>query len=103
LAKKAPPSYEIFIKEQREKGISRERDFGDISPNKLNSEQLRVYSAIEDNLRDNRGPIRLILIGEGGTGKSYLSIAIKTLLKNYGKSCLFASYTGASAFVIGEK
>ena len=42
-------------------------------------------------------PLLLIIIGGGGTGKSYLTNAIKTLLK---QSCAVTTTTGKAAFSV---
>jgi len=68
------------------------------SPNNLQGCQLEVYTTVKDHFEsDNSAPLRLIVTGTAGTGKSYLIQCIRLLLGNTVK---VAAPTGVASFII---
>ena len=68
----------------------------------LNTDQRRAYSLIADHYQHARSchalePLRIIVSGTAGTGKTFLISAIAALL---GESCLLTGTTGIAAFNI---
>ena len=62
--------------------------------------QALAYNIVQSHYNDlspNKEPLALIIIGEGGTGKSYLINAIHTLLC---AKCAVTATTGKAAFNI---
>ena len=68
------------------------------SPDNLQGAQLEVYTTVRDHFVNNRStPLRLIITGTAGTGKSYLIHCIRLLL---GDSIKVAAPTGVASFII---
>ena len=66
----------------------------------LSEMQALAYNIVQSHYNDlspNKEPLALIIIGEGGTGKSYLINAIHTLLR---AKCAVTATTGKAAFNI---
>lgn len=66
----------------------------------LSEMQALAYNIVQSHYNDsspNKEPLALIIIGEGGTGKSYLINAIHTLLR---AKCAVSATTGKAAFHI---
>ena len=66
----------------------------------LSKMQALAYNIVQSHYNDlspNKEPLALIIIGEGGTGKSYLIKAIHTLLR---AKCAVTATTGKAAFNI---
>ena len=62
--------------------------------------QALAYNIVESHYNDlgqNKEPLALIIIGEAGTGKSYLIYAIRRLLRD---KCAVTATTGKAAFNI---
>lgn len=71
------------------------------NPEKLKGKQLEAYTIVSDHFRsaDSSSPLRMIVSGTAGTGKSYLIQCLKILLTD--RLCVTAP-TGAAAYnVIG--
>ena len=66
----------------------------------LSEMQVLAYNIVQSHYNDlfpNKEPLALIIIGEGGTGKSYLINAIHPLLR---AKCAVTATTGKAAFNI---
>lgn len=67
-------------------------------PSKLQGKQLATYNLIKDHMESNDSiPLRMIVSGTAGTGKSYLIHCLRLLLQD--KVCVVAP-TGVAAFNI---
>lgn len=66
------------------------------SPDLLNEKQEVVYNLIQNHFTSNEqvDQINLIVTGQGGSGKSFLISALRTLL---GDTCIVAAYFGIAA------
>ena len=68
------------------------------SPGNLQGWQLKVYTTAKDHFEsDNPPPLRMIVTGTAGTGKSYLIHCIRLLL---GDKLTVAAPTGVASFII---
>ena len=68
------------------------------NPAMLNAEQLDVYNHVVNHVNDNQlHPLRAVVLGTAGTGKSYLIHCIKQLLQ---ESCVVLAPTGVAALNI---
>ena len=68
------------------------------SPDNLQGRQLEVYTTVKDHFEsDNPPPLRMIVTGTAGTGKSYLIQCIRLLL---GDKLTVAAPTGVASFII---
>jgi len=68
------------------------------SADNLQGMQLEVYTAVRDHLTSNSPtPLRLIVTGTAGTGKSYLIQCLRLLL---GDALKVAAPTGVASFII---
>ncbi len=68
------------------------------SPDNLQGTQLEVYTAVRDHFTSNSPtPLRLIVTGTAGTGKSYLIQCLRLLLSDTLK---VAAPTGVASFII---
>lgn len=68
------------------------------SPENLQGRQLEVYTTVKDHFEsDNPPPLRVIVTGTAGTGKSYLIQCIRLLL---GDKLTVAAPTGVASFII---
>jgi len=74
----------------------------DFSKDKLNKEQLFAYNLIESHFHSTSTtkPLKMILTGQGGSGKSYLINGFRNL---FGKACSVLSYFGIAAFNVKGK
>lgn len=64
--------------------------------NSLNDEQMLAFRIVENNFNSpSPKQLRMILTGQGGSGKSYLIGGLRNLL---GRSCVVLSYFGIAAF-----
>ena len=67
-------------------------------PDNLQGTQLEVYTAVRDHFTNNSStPLRLIITGTAGTGKSYLIQCLRLLL---GDTLKVAAPTGVASFII---
>jgi DNA replication protein DnaC len=70
-----------------------------VQPEQLNEEQRRVFDFVKERLEHpDAEPVRCVLHGQAGTGKSYLISALRSL---FGDKCLLLAPTGVAAFNIG--
>ena len=68
------------------------------SPDTLQGRQLEVYTTVKDHFDSNSPtPLRMIITGTAGTGKSYLIQCIRLLL---GDTLKVAAPTGVASFII---
>ncbi len=68
------------------------------SPDNLRGRQLEVYTTVKDHNENNSlTPLRLIVTGTAGTGKSYLIQCIRLLLAN---TLTVSAPTGVASFII---
>ena len=68
------------------------------SPENLQERQLEVYTTVKDHyLNNNPTPLRIIVMGTAGTGKSYLIQCIRLLL---GDTLKVSAPTGVASFII---
>ena len=66
--------------------------------NTCNSAQLPAYSLVKPHHENNvTHPLRMIISGQGGSGKSYVINGLREVLKNL---CILASFFGIAAFSI---
>ena len=73
--------------------------FDGVDPSKLNEIQMKVYSCVIDHARQNekyrrKNPLRVVIQGEPGTGKSYM---IKCLQKELKDMTVTGAYTAQAA------
>ena len=68
-----------------------------IDPQKLQGKQLEAYDVVQDHYqsKEHRSPLRMIISGTAGTGKSYLMKCLKKLL---GDHLCVAAPTGGAAY-----
>ena len=71
-----------------------------IDPETLNEKQQLAYDIITSEIGDNPEPVRMIVCGTAGTGKTYLISAVKQVL---GAQCVVTATTGIAAFTIKVK
>ena len=68
------------------------------SPDSLQGCQLEVYTTVKDHFESNSPPpLRMVVTGTAGTGKSYLILCIRLLL---GDALKVAAPTGVASFII---
>ena len=86
-----------FISSQRQSGVH-QPVISNANPRQLQGKQLHVYNIMSQHLHsDSSCPIRMIVSGTAGTGKSYLINCLKILLKE--KLCVCAP-TGVASYNI---
>ena len=92
-----PPS---FIAQQQQTG--EEYTFStSVSPLNLQGKQLQVYSTVHEHSEaTDQPPLRMIVSGPAGTGKSYLIHCLKLLLQD--QLCVVAP-TGVAAFNVSGR
>ena len=92
---------------QKLKNISTNQHAKSYSIDSLGDKQRITYSVILEHYRTGFDPLRMIIQGTAGTGKSYLIGAIKNTLENLshpGKSpLLLLAPTGVAAFNISVR
>ena len=89
------PSY---IAQQRQEFVSQSALTTTAHASHLQGKQLQAYTAVRDHSESsdpNRPPLRMVVSGTAGTGKSYLIQCLKLLLKD--RLCV-AAPTGVAAF-----
>ena len=65
----------------------------------LNRKQLLAYKIVENHFLNNSSePLKLMITGQGGSGKSFVINAVRQLL---GNCCIVSSYFGIASFNIG--
>lgn len=70
------------------------------NPSRLQGKQLATYNPVKDHMESNKSvPLRLVVSGTAGTGKSYLINCLRLLLKENVCVCV-AVPTGVAAFNI---
>ena len=79
------------------------RQLPEVDITNLYGEQHKAYSIISANCAENatiphQSPLRMLILGTAGTGKSYL---IRALAKLLGNKCLLSATTGMASFLIG--
>ena len=77
------------------------RQFNTIDINNLNHKQRQAYTIVSihfNNQDEHKNPLRMMILGTAGTGKSYL---IRSLSQLLGHKCLLTATTGIAAFNIG--
>ena len=89
------PSY---IAQQRQEFVAQSALTTTAHVSHLQRKQLQAYTAVHDHSESsdpNRPPLRMVVSGTAGTGKSYLIQCLKLLLKD--RLCV-AAPTGVAAF-----
>ena len=89
------PSY---IAQQRQEFVAQSAFTTTAHASHLQGKQLQAYTAVRDHSESsdpNRPPLRMVVSGTAGTGKSYLIQCLKLLLKD--RLCI-AAPTGVAAF-----
>ena len=89
------PSY---IAQQRQEFVAQSALTTTAHASHLQGKQLQAYTAVRDHSESsdpNRSPLRMVVSGTAGTGKSYLIQCLKLLLKD--RLCV-AAPTGVAAF-----
>ena len=89
------PSY---IAQQRQEFVAQSALTTTAHASHLQGKQLQAYTAVRDHSESsdpNRPPLRIVVSGTAGTGKSYLIQCLKLLLKD--RLCV-AAPTGVAAF-----
>ena len=86
----------VFITRQRQSAP--QRTFTTIAdPQCLQGKQLQAYTLVQQHLQNGASPLRIIVCGTAGTGKSYLIHCLRLLLKD---KVRVAAPTGVAAFNI---
>ena len=90
----------MFTEQNNEK--RHEIDYSMIDPEKLNEQQREVYLCVEKHLREqskseSHEPLRMILQGRAGTGKSFLIRCLQKLLKELVR---VGAFTAKAAYMI---
>ena len=88
-----------WIKIRKDQPIPVYKLCNQIDTNSLNEEQMKAYNMIVEHSKTIKStqPLLLIILGVGGTGKSYLIHAIHSFLKN---RCAVTATTGKAAYLI---
>ena len=71
-----------------------------VLPDQLNEDQRRAFDIVEKHLLTKDFPIRLLIIGSAGFGKSFCISALRTMLESRNICYRIASYTGNIRFFI---
>ncbi len=99
LAANAYPNLEeapYFLARQRETFEVTSFHSSSVDPGDLQGKQLQAYQLVEEHLKQvSAGPLRMVVSGTAGTGKSYLIHCLKQLLKDKVK---VVAPTGVAAF-----
>ena len=86
-----------FISSHRQSGVYQVVNCN-ANPSQLQGKQLHVYNIMSQHLHsDNSHPVRMIVSGTAGTGKSYLINCLKILLKDKLRVC---APTGVASYNI---
>lgn len=100
LAAKAYPDLEEmphFIAQQRQQYVPHSPETT-ADPNRLQGKQLEAYKIVQEHLLDatpHKQPLRMIISGTAGTGKSYLIQCLRLLL---GEKLRVTAPTGGAAY-----
>ena len=92
------PYAEPFVAQQRQQYESSELTTKSADPGLLQGRQLEAYTIVRDHLEAHSSssqPLRMVVSGTAGTGKSYLIQCLKLLLRDH---LLVAAPTGVAAF-----
>ena len=90
----------ISTKRALHEGTLSTRQFPQVDLNKLNVQQKKAYTIVSAHFSNNTDatPLRMMVLGTAGTGKSFLIRALAQLL---GNACIISATTGIAAFHIG--
>ena len=94
------PNWISSTKTQNNQTLS-SRQFDTIDIINLNQKQRQAYTIVSihfNNQDEHKTPLRMMILGTAGTGKSYL---IRSLSQLLGQKCLLTATTGIAAFNIG--
>ncbi len=85
-----------FIAQQRQNHSLASSIHSDVDPSKLSGKQLVAYETVSRHMQDNiKTPLRMIVSGTAGTGKSYLIKCLQNLL---GDLLMVTAPTGVAAY-----
>src|SRR5690349_15917778 len=100
--------YEAFIsnlKKNKELQNKSRKPPKNLSLDMLNEKQTKAYNIVKKHLETRKPikPLRLIILGVAGSGKTLLISFIKELIEKHGEKCKIAAFTGNSAQLAGGR
>ena len=72
-----------------------------VYPSDLNPKQRKAFDIVEKSTSGYGDALRLLIIGKGGSGKSYIISALRTMFDAKNIPFRVLSFTGSAAFLAG--